>query len=46
MNKLFRRSLIASAIAATIGSSVSFAGDVTGKVTEAGSGRPLPNATV
>jgi TonB-dependent receptor len=41
------RSVLASAIAAILaGQGAAFAGDVTGKVTESDSGRPLPNATV
>jgi TonB-dependent receptor len=47
MNKIYRRSILASAIAAAIaGSGAALAGEVTGRVTEVDSGRALPNATV
>jgi TonB-dependent receptor len=47
MRKLSNLPLLASAIAAALaGQGIAFAGDVTGKVTESESGRPLPNATV
>jgi TonB-dependent receptor len=47
MKNKFSRSLLASAIAAALaGPGIAIAGDITGKVTEAGSGRALPNATV
>src|SRR5688572_31513701 len=47
MRKLSNLPLLASAIAAALaGQGIAFAGDVSGKVTESESGRPLPNATV
>jgi TonB-dependent receptor len=47
MRKMSNLPLLASAIAAALaGQGTAFAGDVTGKVTESESGRPLPNATV
>jgi TonB-dependent receptor len=47
MRKMSRFPLLASAIAAVLaGQGTAFAGDITGKVVETESGRPLPNATV
>jgi TonB-dependent receptor len=38
--------LIAAAVVAALAADSAWAGDITGRVTEAASGRPLPNATV
>jgi len=47
MRKVSKFPLLASAIAAALaGQGIAYAGDVTGRVTESDSGRPLPNATV
>src|SRR6187402_1886391 len=47
MRKMSRFPLLASAIAAVLaGQGAAIAGDITGKVLETESGRPLPNATV
>ena len=47
MRKMSKFPLLASAIAAVLaGQSVALAGDITGRVMETESGRPLPNATV
>lgn len=47
MRKISNLPLLASAIAAALAApGIAFAGDVTGKITESDTGRPLPNATV